>query len=205
MNCKFCNRLCKNGNSLRNHERLCSLNSNRQFTPFQNLHFQRSKKSGNQYLKAERLGLPKPKISESTRQKLILANKNRSKELRKKHSEVVSKTIREKVINGTWHVSLAKNLHFEYKGEDLHGKWELKYAIYLDKNNIQWKRNKERFKYIFENKERYYIPDFYLPDTDTYVEIKGFETNKDKAKWFYFPKKLLIIKSNDLKKLGIEI
>ena len=28
--CKFCGKACKNANSLRNHERLCKLNPNRQ-------------------------------------------------------------------------------------------------------------------------------------------------------------------------------
>lgn len=156
-------------------------------------------------MKAARLGLPKPEIKESTIQKLSDAGKNWSKESRNCHSELVSKTVKEKVANGTWHTSLAKNMHYEYKGEDLHGKWEFKYAIYLDENNIRWKRNKEKFKYVFENKQRYYTPDFYLSETDTYVEIKGYETDKDKAKWSCFPKKLLIIKAVDLKKLGIKI
>ena len=30
MECKFCNKECKNKNSLRNHERLCKLNPNHQ-------------------------------------------------------------------------------------------------------------------------------------------------------------------------------
>ena len=32
--CKFCEKVCKNANSLRNHERLCKQNPNRQFTLF---------------------------------------------------------------------------------------------------------------------------------------------------------------------------
>lgn len=32
--CKFCGKLCKNVNSLRNHERLCKLNPNRQVSNF---------------------------------------------------------------------------------------------------------------------------------------------------------------------------
>jgi len=35
--CKFCNKECKNDNSLRNHERLCKNNSNRQISSFENL------------------------------------------------------------------------------------------------------------------------------------------------------------------------
>ena len=34
-NCKYCDKECKNANSLRNHERLCKLNPNRQQTVFQ--------------------------------------------------------------------------------------------------------------------------------------------------------------------------
>lgn len=36
-NCKFCGKECKNENSLRNHERLCKSNPNRQTTTFANL------------------------------------------------------------------------------------------------------------------------------------------------------------------------
>ena len=35
--CKFCGKLCKNPNSLRNHERLCKLNPNRDERSYQNL------------------------------------------------------------------------------------------------------------------------------------------------------------------------
>ena len=48
-----------------------------------------------------------------------------------------------------------------------------------------------------------YIPDFYLPDTNTFVEIKGYVTDKDKAKWKYFPHSLNILKKDELKQIGI--
>lgn len=34
MNCKFCNKECKNSNSLKNHERLCKLNPSRAESSF---------------------------------------------------------------------------------------------------------------------------------------------------------------------------
>ena len=37
------------------------------------------------------------------------------------------------------------------------------------------------------NSQRYYTPDFYLPDEDIYIEIKGYKTIKDEAKWSQFP------------------
>lgn len=36
LDCQFCGKACKNNNSLRNHERLCKMNPNRQFTPIDN-------------------------------------------------------------------------------------------------------------------------------------------------------------------------
>ena len=43
------------------------------------------------------------------------------------------------------------------------------------------------------------LPVFSLPSSsDPYVEVKGYETDRDKAKWNQFPKKLLIIKKNEI-------
>lgn len=99
MNCKFCNKECKNANSLRNHERLCKLNPERQLTtyekygPIKGFNLTGTCSGENQYTKAKRLGLPKPEISESTRKKLSEANKrNRpmdNLETRKKLSETM--------------------------------------------------------------------------------------------------------------------
>ena len=207
--CKFCGKTCKNTNSLRNHERLCKLNPNRQFTKFSDLEWQKYKlESGgtNQYIKAKNEGLPKPKILNKTRKKLSNAIKKRTKEFNKNNGLKISKTIVEKVKSGTWHTSLAKNMHYNYNGIDLHGTWELKFAQYLDLNNIKWIRPREKFKYFYDNKERYYTPDFYLIDLDVYIEIKGFKTKKDEAKWVQFPKKLKILFKNDLiKKYKLEI
>jgi hypothetical protein len=59
--------------------------------------------------------------------------------------------------------------------------WELKYAQYLDEIGVVWERNTASFPYEFEGKMRNYTPDFYLPMTDEYVEIKGYKTEKDEA------------------------
>lgn len=58
------------------------------------------------------------------------------------------------------------------------------------------------FPYFFE-KNRLYRPDFYIEDTQTYVEIKGFVRKKDLAKWRQFPKNknLKIIYRKDLEKI----
>lgn len=99
-----------------------------------------------------------------------------------------------------------------YAGEVLlDGTWELLFAKYLDENHINWKRNKTRFVYIFENKSRHYTPDFFLPDNSVYIEVKGYMTEKDIAKWNQFPHKILIIKKEQIfnikqnKKINLEV
>ena len=80
---------------------------------------------------------------------------------------------------------------------------ELEYAKWLDDNNIKWRRPKEKFVYKFEEKEHYYTPDFYLIDTEEYIEIKGYETEKGRCKWRDIPFKLRVIKGEELYKLNI--
>ncbi len=158
----------------------------------------------NQYTKAKELGLPQPRLSDDTRKKLAKfgdANPSSRQDVREK----ISRTCLEKSRNGEWHTSVAKKMHYSYKGFDFDGTWELAYARYLDTLGVQWERCKHRFAYTFEGKLRYYTPDFYLPGTQEYVEIKGYETDKDRAKWSQFPAKLIILKKEDLNELGLDV
>lgn len=102
MNCKFCNKICKNDNSLRNHERLCKNNSSRQLSYFCTHKdvIAEMKKSGeiefsNQYTKAKKLGLPKPELSLETKKKksetTTKNNLNRSSEVKNKISVSMKK------------------------------------------------------------------------------------------------------------------
>ena len=83
----------------------------------------------------------------------------------------------------------------------LDGTWELEAAKYFDKMNFKWKRNTERFKYIFENTEHYYTPDFFIEDWNCYIEIKGYETDKDRCKWTQFPLNIKIWKHDKIKQI----
>jgi hypothetical protein len=208
--CKFCGKVCKNKNSLMNHSRLCKNNPDKEYSIFREPEFKRKKREKgceNQYTKAKRLGLPKPEMSEVARKKLSNNIKKRSKEWNKKNGVKISITVNQKVKNGEWHTSLAKHMHIDYNGIDLHGTWEFKYVQYLDANQIKWIRCKENFEYTYENKVRKYTPDFYLPETDTYIEIKCYKTNKDVAKWSQFPlyRKLKILMKKELNELGINV
>lgn len=115
-------------------------------------------------------------------------------------AKAISNTVKKKVADGIWHNSFSKSRTIEYKGINFLGSWEVNFAKYLDSKNINWERCKEQFDYCFGDENHKYIPDFYLPDFDLYIEIKGCPTEKDFAKWNCFPsdKKLDIYFGDEL-------
>jgi len=142
--------------------------------------------------------------SEKTKEKI--GNSHRGDKNSMKNPEnrkKISDTVLSKVASNTWHLSFSHSRTYEYKGEKLHGKWELAYAKWLDQNRINWRRPKEKFPYEFEGLNGYYIPDFYLIDEEIYIEIKGYPTPKDFAKWNSFPMPIKIINGRDLKEMGL--
>jgi hypothetical protein len=203
MDCKFCGKECKNDNSLRNHQRLCRLNPEKQSTFFHDKEKQkeisRVRGSKNQWSD------PNYKMSEETKNKISESVKKRNANESEKTKAKRKATIAKKVEAGDWHVSLARDHHYSYKGADLHGKWELNYAKWLDKNQVKWQRCKESFSYEYEGKTRRYTPDFYLIKSEEYIEIKGYKTEKDDAKWSQFPehRTLTILLHDDLKTMGV--
>lgn len=69
-----------------------------------------------------------------------------------------------------------------YRGVRFRSSWEVLYAKWLDLQNIVWKYEAK----TFDLGPTTYTPDFYLPLTKEYVEIKGFQTAifKDKLRLF---------------------
>lgn len=135
--------------------------------------------------------------------------KIRNSSIGRKHSDATKKKLsdiaKQNILNGRGYCSLSKDRIHEYNGNKFHGKWELKYAMYLDENNIKWERVKQNFPYTFENDVHRYTPDFYLTDSDVYVEVKGYEIEKDRCKWRDFPHTLKVLKHKELKNLGIKL
>lgn len=102
--------------------------------------------------------------------------------------------------NGGFKEGSVKNHKYgHYRGIQCDSSWELAFLVYHLDNNIEIKRNKDGFKYIFDDKEHTYYPDFIVDDT--YVEIKNYMTPQVQAKIDYFPKELnyKIFLYNDLR------
>lgn len=70
-----------------------------------------------------------------------------------------------------------------YRDIWLDSSWELAFAKHLDNLKISWQRGLKFFHYTDESgKLRKYYPDFYLPDYELYIEIKGYWTDKSRFK-----------------------
>ena len=212
MNCKFCNKECKNANSHRNHERLCKMNPNRQeiksagFTLY-NKQIKLGERIGtNQYIKAKQSGLEKPVVSDETRKKISIASKIAaakywSNETRKQRSEIMKRVVQENPDSYSANNVCGRTKKFLYNGFELTGSWELIVAKWLDENNIKWTNKINPFTYTWNDTDHLYFPDFYLPDLDWYIEVKGYERERDLCKWAVVPN-LVIIKQKEIKEIN---
>ena len=91
-----------------------------------------------------------------------------------------------------------------YSGHNMRSSWEVLYAKWLDLHNIEWKYEAR----TFDLGTTTYTPDFYLPKTDAYIEIKGFWRPEALLKFNLFKSKnplvnIIILYESDLKKLEV--
>lgn len=206
--CSYCGKECKNLNSLKQHEVRCKENPNRKDCKGNH----KSHVAWNKGLTKEtdervkKCGLSYTKNYNEGKFKIWCEGKLKETDERiNNYSKKVSNTIKSKVTNNDWHLSFSKARTIEYKNEKFQGTWEVNFAKQLDFLNIKWIRPLEKFDYIFNNEIHKYIPDFYLPEYDLYIEIKGYPTEKDFIKWNNFPKdkQLDIYFGDELKQYNI--
>lgn len=92
----------------------------------------------------------------------------------------------------------------KYKGIWMRSSWEISYAKYLDRNKIKWFYEPK----VFGLGDFTYRPDFYLPRTNEYIEIKGWWRDDAKKKFRLFkqkyPKvKIKVLMQKDLQRLNV--
>jgi len=107
-----------------------------------------------------------PEVIEKMRQTKISQHRHLSPEFRQYLSERWAK---EK--NPGWGQS---NRHprggwVQYKGINMRSSWEVRMAKALDRRKIKWRYEPKRFNLGSCT----YLPDFYLPETKSYIEVKG--------------------------------
>lgn len=173
--CQYCKKECKNENSLRNHKRLCKDNPNKQSHPRGNL----GKIGWNKGLTAEtdvRVFANRESLRKQRKQ-------NGSNWTGRKHSEKTKDLMSKKASE-----RLSKNskysINFEYApGIILESTYEIQTAKILDELNIQWKKVRHGYIWDDNGKRRRYVPDFYLPEYDVFLDPKNdYLIKKDKTK-----------------------
>jgi len=208
MECSFCNKVCKNGNSLRNHERLCTVNPNRQILKSNLIDYHKKVKLGiinkyatNQFTKARLLGTEYV-VSEETRKKLSDANSGRklTPETIEKLKISMRAAVKRNPDSYTASNISGRTPIIVYNGIKLKGTWEVETAKWLDTQNISWTNVITGFDYEWNNATHLYYPDFYLPEFDCYIEVKGYERDRDRAKWKSLDN-LIILKQKEINKI----
>ena len=193
----FCQKECKNENSLRNHERCCPKNLNRSYK-----NGMLGKKGNNQYAKAAQLGNIIPSAWNKGLPGTFLG-KNHTDETKRKISQKLS--INNKGGRSKW---------YEVAGQKVQGTWERNVALKFEELGIEWKKlktNRDVLEYIMDNKVRCYTPDFYLPAYDVFLEVKGHWWGRDREKMdivlkTYPDKRIIIVEKEQYEKfLGGEL
>jgi hypothetical protein len=191
--CKFCNREANTTTSNIQHELYCKSNPNKKIkTASMGMS---GKKGANQYTYGAKMDdETRNKIREST----IRLNVERwgNPQNRIKHSEAMKRAVANNPEAYT-SSNRGRTKQIIYKGIKFQGSWELTFFKWCEDKNITCERNIEGFAYEW-NGTRTYFPDFYLPSYDSYVEVKGYKTEQDDAKWKQFPKKLLTVVKKDI-------
>jgi len=110
-----------------------------------------------------RVGVP---LKDSTKEKL---------------SEARSRFLNERGNGGFKDVKWFKTIDSFGNECSLRGSWERDVAAWLDRQDIKWTR-KFYVKYLDENVNRTYSPDFFIPSDNAIIEVKGYYSDKDKRK-----------------------
>lgn len=196
MFCQYCNRIAESIRSNQQHEIRCKKNpSGVQVKPSYGM---LGKKGANQYTYgAEMTAETKKKISKTSTD---WNNKRWSNpENRIKHSLIMKKAV-ENNPEAYTSANRGRTKQIIIDGIKLQGKWEVDFYNWAKENNLNPIRPTKGFKYEW-NGERTYYPDFYIESKNLYVEVKGYETERDRSKWLQFPEKLCIIKETEIKKI----
>jgi len=89
-------------------------------------------------------------------------------------------------------------------GETYRSTWEANFARILRFKNIDYKYEVKRFE--FKNEQKSYLPDFYLPIYNQYIEVKGFMSDEAKQRIELFRKydngKLFVVGNKEYHKLA---
>lgn len=102
-----------------------------------------------------------------------------------------------------------RSKRFMIMGQWLQGTWERDLALKFVAWGVNWCRPKGKraaWPYLLDGKIKHYTPDFYLPDVDKWIEVKGYWWGDDRRKMEavmaqYPDRKILIIEKAEFVKI----
>lgn len=167
--CRFCTKLCKNDNSLRNHERLCKQNPNAMkptgwaATPHKISH-----PAWNKGLTCE----TDSRVAKNIESVKTFYETHEGTWVGRHHTFESRRKIAQSVAGNTRGNRSKKGY---YKGMYCGSSYELAYVIYNLDHDIPFAKCDRYYEYEYEGNKHLYFPDFELPD-GTIIEIKGYHT-----------------------------
>ena len=170
MICEHCNKECKTSSSYKNHTRRCPKNANRIIEP--------------------KTAAGRKRISQAAKQQNAT---QWTTEFKERHSVAMRKAVVENPDSYTKNNVSGRTKIIKYNGVKLKGSWEVKVAKWLTSQGILWETEINPQPYYWNDKWHLYFPDFYIEKHNIYIEVKGYKTDRDEAKWRHFNGTLIII------------
>jgi hypothetical protein len=68
-----------------------------------------------------------------------------------------------------------------YRGHRFRSRLEARWAVFFDRLGIEWRYEPQGYEIVYGDETRRYLPDFYLPRFDVWVEVKGDDARIDWA------------------------
>lgn len=197
--CVYCNKQCKNLNSLKNHECRCKNNPNKLKTVGNpNNIYKYLEKLHSGKIEVWNKGLTKEtdKRVATSGSKISIILKDRNNKLREqgkvpgtaptKEKEIerrnkISVTMKSNPNAGGLRPKSGRGKKGWYKGYFCDSTYELVYVIYNIDHDIKFKRCHKYYEYFYLGEKHKYYPDFEL-ENGTLVEIKGYKNGQTSAK-----------------------
>lgn len=177
--CQYCDKNFESKLSVKCHEVRCQLNPNRK----EWVSWRRAWNEGLTKETDERL----QKISDAYKKRyangeIKTISHKHSKETKEKLSIIRSEILsNNEECGGFRNVKWYKIKNINNEEYVVRGTWEYNFALKLNSLNILWIKNKY-LNYFINEVKKTYNPDFYLPELNEYVEVKGYFSENDKIK-----------------------
>lgn len=170
--CRYCNKKCKNLNSLKQHEIRCKNNPNR-INIQNNLKNNRKNNLKNRNW-SKGLSAETDERVKRARDKVIEYYKNHhGTMLNKHHSDETKEKLRQIALENHSENHFGSHKSYLYNGVKFISSYEVDVAKSLDENNLKWVKPNRLPYFDLNGNKHHYTADFYLPEYDVYLDPKN--------------------------------